>query len=72
MYQVLAKECIPRFAQLACEVAGPLAQLGPQAPYAALGGEVQAWYLQSFGNHAAGTPQIKRMVLATRSLGLPR
>ena len=72
MYQVLAKECIPRFAQLAYEVAGPLAQLSPQASYAALGGEVQAWYLQSFGNHAAGTPQIKRMVLATRSLGLPR
>ena len=72
MYQVLAKECIPRFAQLAYEVAGPLAQLSRQASYAALGGEVQAWYLQSFGNHAAGTPQIKRMVLATRSLGLPR
>jgi alkylation response protein AidB-like acyl-CoA dehydrogenase len=72
MYQVLAKECIPRFAQLACEVAGPLAQLSQQSPYAVLAGEIQAWYLQSFGNHAAGTPQIKRMVLATRSLGLPR
>jgi 3-oxocholest-4-en-26-oyl-CoA dehydrogenase alpha subunit len=72
MYQVLAKEYIPRFAQLAYEVVGPLAQLSPQSPYAALAGQVQAWYLQAFGNHAAGTPQIKRMVLATRSLGLPR
>lgn len=72
MYQVLAKEYIPRFAQLAYEVAGPLAQLAPGSGYATLAGEVQAWYLQAFGNHAAGTPQIKRMVLATRSLGLPK
>ncbi|MCU1591362.1 MAG: hypothetical protein JWP11_2618 [Frankiales bacterium] len=72
IYQVLAKESIPRFAQLAFEIVGPLGQLSGESPYAALHGELQAWYLQAFGNHAAGTPQIKRMVLATRGLGLPK
>jgi hypothetical protein len=37
-----------------------------------LGGELPEWFLQSFGNHAGGTSQVKRMVLATRGLGLPR
>ena len=27
---------------------------------------------RSFGNHAGGTSQVKRMVVATRVLGLPR
>jgi len=29
-------------------------------------------YRRSFGNHAGGTSQVKRMVVATRVLGLPR
>ena len=35
-------------------------------------GEIDRIYRRSFGNHAGGTSQVKRMVVATRGLGLPR
>lgn len=70
--QVLAKEYEPLFAQIYDRVLGPRSQLTAGAPGALLGGRPEAWYRQSFANHAGGTPQVKRMVLATRGLELPR
>ncbi|MGN0102607.1 MAG: acyl-CoA dehydrogenase family protein [Dietzia sp.] len=70
--QVIAKEYEPLFAQVYDRVLGPTSQLCPASRYAPLGGKPEAWYRQSFANHAGGTSQLKRMVLATRGLGLPR
>lgn len=70
--QVAAKEYEPLFAQIYDRVLGPTSQLTSQSLYAPLGGKPEAWYRQSFANHAGGTAQLKRMVLATRGLGLPR
>ncbi|MGX1932008.1 acyl-CoA dehydrogenase family protein [Microbacterium resistens] len=70
--QVIAKESEPLFAQIYDRVLGPASQLRPGAPGAVLDGRPEAWYRQSFANHAGGTSQLKRMVLATRGLGLPR
>ncbi|WP_372734552.1 acyl-CoA dehydrogenase family protein [Nocardioides sp.] len=69
---VLAKEWEPLFAQVFDEVLGQSSQLTAGTEHAPLGGAPEAWYRQSFANHAGGTPQVKRMVLATRGLGLPR
>ena len=62
----------PRFSQLFTEVVGPLAQVRGDSPHAPLTGHVAEWFLQGINNHAGGTPQVKRMVMATRGLGLPR
>ena len=71
LHQGIAKEFQPKFAQIAMEILGPLCQIqsGPWAPVA---GEIDRAYRRSFGNHAGGTSQLKRMVVATRALGLPR
>jgi alkylation response protein AidB-like acyl-CoA dehydrogenase len=68
---VVLKELRPRFAQLCNRILGPLCQL-KAGRFAPLEGHAEAWYRQSYANHAGGTPQVKRMVLATRGLGLPR
>jgi alkylation response protein AidB-like acyl-CoA dehydrogenase len=67
----IVKEFQPEFAQTCMDIVGPLAQiqLGEWAP---LAGEIDRIYRRSFGNHAGGTSQVKRMVVATRVLGLPR
>lgn len=70
--QVAAKEYEPLFAQIYDRVLGPRSQLRPQSCHSYLGGKPEAWYRQSFANHAGGTTQLKRMILATRGLGLPR
>jgi len=70
--QVVAKEYEPLFAQVYDRVLGPSSQLTGAGRWAPLGGDPEAWYRQSFANHAGGTPQLKRMILATRGLGLPR
>jgi len=70
--QVAAKEYEPLFAQIYDRVLGPTSQLQSGSAYAPLSGRPEAWYRQSFANHAGGTSQLKRMVLATRGLGLPR
>ena len=67
----MLKELRPRFAQLCNRILGPLGQL-KAGRFAPLEGHAEAWYRQSYANHAGGTPQVKRMVLATRGLGLPR
>ena len=68
---MLSKDFGPVFAQACMELLGPLAQL-QDGPWAQLGGEIEHYYRMSYGNHAGGTPQIKRMLVATRGLGLPR
>jgi alkylation response protein AidB-like acyl-CoA dehydrogenase len=71
LHQAITKELQPRFAQACMDILGPLAQIqiGKWAP---LAGEFDRLYRRSFGNHAGGTSQLKRMVVATRALGLPR
>lgn len=70
--QIAAKEYEPLFAQIYDRVLGPTSQLRSASSYAPLNGKPEAWYRQSFANHAGGTSQLKRMVLATRGLGLAR
>jgi alkylation response protein AidB-like acyl-CoA dehydrogenase len=65
------KEFWPRFAQECMEILGPLS-IVYAGKYAPLAGAVEQLYRTSFGNHAGGTSQVKRMVVATRGLGLPR
>ena len=69
---VVVKENAPRFADLCNEIVGPLGQLAAGSPLAPINGRIEQWYRWSFRTHAGGTPQVKRMVLATRGLGLPR
>ncbi len=68
---VVMKELRPRFSETLHRIVGPLAQLRPSR-FAPFEGLAEAWYRHSYANHAGGTPQVKRMVLATRGLGLPR
>jgi 3-oxocholest-4-en-26-oyl-CoA dehydrogenase alpha subunit len=70
LHQAVTKEFQPEFAQACMDIIGPLGQI--QGPAAPLGGVIDRIYRQSFGNHAGGTSQLKRMVVATRVLGLPR
>ena len=65
------KEFWPHFGQVAMEIVGPLAQI-QGGKWAQLNGRFDKYYRTSFGNHAGGTSQLKRMVAATRGLGLPR
>jgi alkylation response protein AidB-like acyl-CoA dehydrogenase len=65
------KELAPRFTQICMEIVGPAAQI-QSGPWAHLEGKLEKAFRASFGNHAGGTPQLKRMTLATRGLGLPR
>ncbi len=68
---VVSKELRPRFYELVHQLMGPLSQL-KSSRWTPLRGEAEAWYRRSYANHAGGTSQVKRMVLATRGLGLPR
>ena len=69
---VVMKEHQPLFAQVINQIVGPLCQLRTESRWAPIDGGPEAWYRWSFANHAGGTSQVKRMVLATRGLGLPR
>jgi alkylation response protein AidB-like acyl-CoA dehydrogenase len=71
MHQAITKEFQPKFAQICMEILGPLGQV-QSGRWAPLAGEIDRIYRRSFGNHAGGTSQLKRMVVATRALGLPR
>jgi alkylation response protein AidB-like acyl-CoA dehydrogenase len=71
LHQAISKEFQPVFAQTCMEVLGPLGQV-QSGEWAPLAGEIDRVYRRSFGNHAGGTSQVKRMVVATRALGLPR
>lgn len=69
--QTVYKEYWPKLAQTLMEIVGPMAQI-QGGKWARLQGSVEYFYRSAFGNHAGGTSQLKRMVLATRGLGLPR
>ena len=71
LHQAISKEFQPEFAQTCMEILGPLGQI-QAGEWAPLAGEIDRLYRRSFGNHAGGTSQVKRMVVATRALGLPR
>jgi alkylation response protein AidB-like acyl-CoA dehydrogenase len=65
MHQGYYKELWPHLAQTYMEIIGPLAQI-KGGRWAQLQGEAERYFRASFGNHAGGTSQLKRMVLATR------
>jgi 3-oxocholest-4-en-26-oyl-CoA dehydrogenase alpha subunit len=67
----IVKEFQPEFGQACMDIVGPLAQI-QTGEWAPLAGEIDRIYRRSFANHAGGTSQVKRMVVATRVLGLPR
>jgi alkylation response protein AidB-like acyl-CoA dehydrogenase len=72
---VVNKENMPRFAELTNKVVGPVGQLKAGTRWTPVddpNGGPEAWFRHAFRNHAGGTSQVKRMVLATRGLGLPR
>jgi 3-oxocholest-4-en-26-oyl-CoA dehydrogenase alpha subunit len=69
---VVLKEELPRFTELYNQILGPIQVLSQGSSIAPLDGAPEEWYRQSFRAHAGGTSQVKRMVLATRGLGLPR
>ncbi len=71
MHQAVFKEFWPHLAQVCMEIVGPMAQI-QGGPWAQLNGDIEHYFRASFGNHAGGTSQLKRMVLATRGLNLPR
>jgi alkylation response protein AidB-like acyl-CoA dehydrogenase len=71
LHQAITKEFQPEFAQTCMEILGALGQV-QAGEWAPLAGEIDRIYRRSFGNHAGGTSQVKRMVVATRDLGLPR
>ncbi len=71
LHQAYYKEFWPRFAQTCMEIVGPMAQI-QGGRWACLNGELEHYFRGSVSNHAGGTSQLKRMVLATRGLGLPR
>ena len=67
----VSKEYAPVFVQQCMDLLGPLGQI-QSGRWAPLAGAVDRIYRQSYGHHAGGTSQLKRMVMATRGLGLPR
>ncbi len=69
--QIHYREFWPHFAQVCMDIVGPLAQI-EGGRWAQLQGRIEHYFRGSFGNHAGGTAQLKRMTAATRGLGLPR
>ncbi len=71
LHQAIVKEFQSEFGQGCMEILGPLGQT-QSGEWAPLAGAIDRIYRRSFGNHAGGTSQVKRMVVATHALGLPR
>ncbi|MBI4639984.1 MAG: acyl-CoA dehydrogenase family protein [Candidatus Tectomicrobia bacterium] len=70
---LIYKEWVPRFADTAMQIAGPLGQIKAGSKWTQMGGWVERYHrAQAFNNHPHGTPEIHRMVVAIRGLGLPR
>jgi len=70
---MIRKEWNPRFAQAVIEIMGPLGLLSAGSEWAPLEGWAERHYrLRGFENHAHGTIEVLKMIVATRGLGLPR
>jgi alkylation response protein AidB-like acyl-CoA dehydrogenase len=69
---LLAKEWKPAFLNAVMDIADLPALLRSGSPWAPWAGKMERHYRASFDNHRHGTPEILRMVVATRGLGLPR
>src|SRR5205085_346650 len=69
--QIHYREFWPHLAQVCMDIVGPMAQI-EGGKWARLQGRTEHYFRASFGNHAGGTAQLKRMTAATRGLGLPR
>lgn len=82
---LMRKEWMPRFAMAAMQIVGPLSQirgnpvlhLREGAKWAPVVGDNPGWIERyyrghAFDNHRHGTPEVLRMIIATRGLGLPR
>jgi alkylation response protein AidB-like acyl-CoA dehydrogenase len=70
-HQTYLKEFWPRLAQTCMEIVGPMAMISG-GRWAQLEGRIEHYFRSSFANHAGGTSQVKRFMVATRGLGLPR
>lgn len=70
-HQAHLKEFWPRLAQVCMEIVGPMAVISG-GRWAQLQGRLEHYFRSSFANHAGGTSQVKRLMAATRGLGLPR
>jgi alkylation response protein AidB-like acyl-CoA dehydrogenase len=60
------------FANFAMDLLGLYGQLGRGSPWVRLRGQVEREYLDSCSQHAAGTTEIQKNIIALRGLGLPR
>ena len=67
------KEWLASFANSVIQIAGPLGSLQRGAKWAAKEGWNEQFYRRyAFDTHGHGTPELLRMIIATRGLGLPR
>jgi alkylation response protein AidB-like acyl-CoA dehydrogenase len=60
------------FANFGVEVLGLYGQLSPGSRWAPLRGRIEKLYLGSSSQHAGGTTEIQKNIVAIRGLGLPR
>jgi 3-oxocholest-4-en-26-oyl-CoA dehydrogenase alpha subunit len=60
------------FANFGMEVLGLYGQLAPGERWAPLRGRIEKLFLTSSAQHAGGTTEIQRNIIATHGLGLPR
>jgi alkylation response protein AidB-like acyl-CoA dehydrogenase len=60
------------FANFGIELLGLYGQLAPGSPWAPLRGQIERLYLTSSSQHAAGTTEIQKNIIALHGLGLPR
>lgn len=67
-----SKEWGPRFSKAAVSLLGPFGQLTDGDEWAPMLGEMEHEFRQGHGNHAHGTPELLKNVMAHRGLGMPR
>lgn len=60
------------FANFAMELLGLYGQLSPGSRWAPLRGRIEKMYLSSSSQHAGGTTEIQKNIIAIHGLGLPR
>lgn len=60
------------FANFAMEILGLYGQLSPGSRWAPLRGRIEKMYLTSSSQHAGGTTEVQKNIIAIHGLGLPR